>query len=160
MLAKENETKGALARWDDDFAPMMPLRREMSRLFDDFFRGWDMPAAFNGAALTPHVDVKESDKEITVTAELPGVAEKDIEVSISGDVLTLKGEKKAEKEEKDGNYHRIERRYGSFHRSFSLPSEVDAAAVAASHKNGVLTVTLPKSKAAREASRKIAVKAG
>jgi HSP20 family protein len=160
MLAKENETKGALARWDDDFAPMMPLRREMTRLFDDFFRGWDMPAAFNGGALTPHVDVKESEKEIVVTAELPGVSEKDVEVSISGDMLTLKGEKKAEKEEKDENWHRIERRYGSFHRSFSLPSEVDAEKIVASYKNGVLTVTLPKSKAAREASRKIAVKAG
>lgn len=160
MLAKESDNKGALARWDDDFAPMMPLRREMNRLFDDFFRGWDLPAAFNGAALTPHVDVKESDKEITVTAELPGVSEKDVEVSISGDVLTLKGEKKAEKEEKEENWHRIERRYGSFHRSFGLPAEVDAEKIAASYKNGVLTVTLPKSKAAREASRKIAVKAG
>lgn len=160
MLAKESDTKGVLARWDEDFAPMMPLRREMDRLFGDFFRGVGVPAAFNGAALTPHVDVKENDREITVTAELPGVAEKDVEVSISGDILTLKGEKKAEKEEKDGNYHRVERRYGSFHRSFTLPSEVDAEKVAAAYKNGVLTVTLPKSKAAREASRKIAVKAG
>jgi HSP20 family protein len=106
--------------------------------------------------LVPRLDVSETEREIKVTAELPGMDEKDVNVTLEGDVLTLKGEKKAEAEEKGKNFHRVERTYGSFQRVITLPAEVDATKVTAGFKKGVLTVTLAKSPAAQ--TRKIEVK--
>lgn len=123
--------------------PFAVLRREMNALFDDFFPEVDEPRGAL-AAFAPRVDVKETDAEVRVTAELPGVEEKDVEVSLSGDVLTIKGEKKEEKEEKGEERYRLERSYGSFRRSFSLPCEVNSEKATATYKKGVLTITLPK----------------
>ena len=103
------------------------------------------------------VDIAETDKDIEITAELPGLEEKDVQVNVADDVLTIKGEKKAEKEEKDKNYHRIERSYGSFCRSLQLPAGANADAIKATLKNGVLKVTVTKPVAAQP--KKIEVKA-
>jgi HSP20 family protein len=104
-------------------------------------------------------DVVEGDKDYRITAELPGMSEKDIEIALVGDVLTLKGEKKEEHEEKGESRYVAERRYGTFQRSFALPEDVDAEKIAASFKNGVITVTLPKRPDAQPKQRKIEVKA-
>ena len=106
----------------------------------------------------PAVDVAENDKSYVITAELPGVPEKDVEVSVSDDMLVIKGEKRHENEEKGENHYFSERSYGSFRRMFSLPRETDAAKIEAHFKNGVLSVTIPKTEAKQE-SRKVEVKA-
>ena len=137
--------------------PFALLRREMNSLFDDFFSDREGPGQAL-AGFTPHVDVKETDGEIRVTAEVPGVEEKDIEIAVSGDTLTIKGEKKEDKEEKGEERYRLERSYGAFRRSFSLPCEVDPGKAAATYKKGVLTITLPKAAQAAK-SKKIAVTA-
>ena len=133
-------------------------------LFNEFFRGFDlMPfGQFSDqpwAATAPALDVKETDTEYTVTAELPGWDEKDIEVSLSGDVLTIKGEQGTESEEgeKDTDDYRLQKRYGSFSQSVRLPAEVDQEKVSATCKRGVLTVTLPKTEEAQQKVRKIQV---
>jgi len=136
--------------------PFAVLRREIDGLFDGFLSGFGAPAR-GLEAFNPSVDVAENDKEIRITAELPGVEEKDVEVSLSGNGITIRGEKRAEKEEKGEERYRLERSYGAFRRSFSLPCEVDAGKAAASFKKGVLTVTLPKSAEAAK-TKKIAVK--
>jgi HSP20 family protein len=138
--------------------PFAAFRREMDSLFDSFFSGaGEAPRGFD--RFTPRVDVKESDKEIRLIAELPGMDEKDVEISLSADVLTIRGEKKEEKEEKGEETYRMERTYGAFHRSFALPAEVDSNQASASFKNGVLTITLPKTAQATK-TKKIAVQAG
>ena len=100
----------------------------------------------------------ENDNAYIVTAELPGIDPKDIDISLEGNVLTLRGEKKEESEKKDKNYHRVERRYGSFVRSLTLPAEVNADKIEADYRNGLLEVTLPKSETVKP--KKITVKAG
>jgi len=152
--------RGEVEERSDDLLPLASLRREVDRLFDDFFRGgprlgW-LSSATEGA-LSPSVDVAETDKEITVTAELPGLEEKDIEVNIRDSALTIKGEKRAEKEEKDKTYYRSERSYGMFQRVIALPAEVQADRVEAEFSKGVLTIRLPKSPAAQKKSRKIEI---
>jgi HSP20 family protein len=146
------------------------MRNEMERLFDDFrfdlgrspFRSgqaepfWRREMSWGAA---PAVDIAEKDNAYEITAELPGMEEKDIEVKYAGGAITIKGEKTEEKEEKKKDYHLSERRYGSFQRSFSLPDGVDVDKVAASFKNGVLTVTLPKSAEAQKSEKKIAINA-
>ncbi len=124
--------------------PFMSLQREIDRLFDDFTRGF--PAFSTGGAgeMLPSVDVTETDKQIEITAELPGLEEKDVQVNFADNVLTIRGEKKAEKEEKDKTFRLIERSYGSFVRSLELPDGVDANAIKASIEKGVLKVTVPK----------------
>ncbi len=144
--------------------PFDALHREIDRLFDDFMgRGFDL-ARFGdfftdrSSAFNPRVDVTENEKEIKIAAELPGLDEKDIEVSLSGDLLTISGEKKAEKEDKRENYYRMERSYGSFQRSVALPVEVDAEKVEATFKNGVLQITLPKLHPEQEVKKRIPIK--
>ena len=131
------------------------LQREIDRVFDDFTRGWPSIRMPN-AELTPRMDIAETEKEIEITAELPGLDEKDVQVNIADNVLTIKGEKKAETEQKDKNYHRIERSYGSFYRALDLPAGVNADTIKASLNNGVLKVTVPKPAAAQ--AKKIEVK--
>jgi HSP20 family protein len=141
--------------------PLRGLHEEVDRLFEGFTRG--LPAmprfaeAFEGA-LSPKLDVAETDKEIVVSAELPGIDEKDVDVTLKDDVLTIKGEKKAEKEEKGKNFHRVERSYGAFSRTVAMPAGVDDAMVKASFAKGVLTVTLPKKPGTEAGARKIAIK--
>ena len=134
----------ALAPWTG----MTGLRKEMDRLFDRFLKPeWpEMPTL---GEWEPTLDVGETKDALTVKAELPGVEQKDIGVSLQDGVLTIKGEKEAEKEEKDKRYHRVERSYGAFFRSISLPAAVEADKVTATFKDGVLTVTLPKAPEAK-----------
>lgn len=124
------------------------LRREMDRLFDRFF---DTPWAEMQTLgdWTPAMDVTEGKDAITVKAEVPGVEPKDISVSLEGDLLTIKGEKEQKKEEKDERQHRVERTYGAFLRSVRLPATVDGSKVSATFKNGVVSVTLPKTPAGK-----------
>jgi HSP20 family protein len=135
--------------------PFTSLRREIDDLFNDFTRGW--PSVGRVSELTPSMDVAETDKEIEITAELPGLQEKDVQVNVSDNVLTIKGEKKAEKEEKDKNYRLFERSYGSFSRTLELPAGTDPDAIKASISSGVLKVTVPK--AAPAQVKKVQVKA-
>lgn len=134
--------------------PIGAFQREVNALFDDFFSNGHMTGL---ESFSPRVDVKENEKEFQITAELPGIDEKDVEIGVAGDTVTIKGEKKAEKEEKGEERYYLERSYGAFRRSFSLPCEVDADKASASYKKGVLSITLPKAAAAAK-TKKIAVK--
>jgi HSP20 family protein len=147
--------------------PFETLRKEIDQLFDSFSFGAPAsrfsiePWFRHGAALVgmaPAIDIAEKDKAYEVTAELPGLDEKDIDVTVSDNVLSIKGEKKEEKEEKEKNYYLSERRYGAFQRSFELPAGVDAGKIEAQFAKGVLTVTLPKTAEAQKKQRKIDVK--
>ena len=136
--------------------PFISLQREIDRLFDDFTSGF--PTLGNGKAeMLPSMDVSETDKEIEITAELPGLEEKDVQINVADNLLTIRGEKKAEKEETDKNYRLIERSYGSFERTLQLPDGVNADAIKATIAKGVLKVTVPKSAPAQV--KKIDVKA-
>jgi len=143
--------------------PFRSLQREVNRVFRDFFDDASVPDLGFGASLMPGVapkmDIAETDKAFEVTVELPGIDEKDVDISVIDGVLTIKGEKKAETEEKGKNYHRIERSYGSFQRSMALPPTVDIDAIDATFKNGVLSVMLPKRAKAVEKAKKIKIKA-
>ena len=140
--------------------PFLSLHREMNRLFDDVLRGsFGVPVQSGeqgGGMMMPHMDVSETENEVRICAELPGVSEKDVDVSLSDDVLTIRGEKKFERKDDKENYHFVERSYGTFQRSLRLPYAVDPDQVQASFENGVLTVTLPKGKE-QERSRRIQV---
>jgi len=144
-----------LARSDD---PFLSLQRQMNRLFDEALTYAPAPRSGNGATLTPSIDVRETDEAIEIQAELPGVDEKDVHVTLEDNVLTIKGEKKAEKEESKKGYYMSERSYGSFLRSFELPTGIDAGKVSAIFTKGVLKVTLPKPAAAEAKARKIDIK--
>lgn len=148
------------------------LRTEMDRLFDRFAGGWGMPSLrrmfdaepafrFESSVTmpSPAVDITEDDSAYKVSAELPGMSEKEIEVVLSGDALTLKGEKRAEKEQKEENFYLSERSYGSFQRSFYVPDGVDRNKIAADFSKGVLTITMPKTAKAVAEQKKIEVKA-
>jgi HSP20 family protein len=135
------------------------LHREIDRLFDDFTRG-TLAGLPGQDRLMPSMDVAETEKEIVVTAELPGLERKDIDISLDDDVLTIRGEKKFQEEKKDDkkNYHVTERSYGVFYRALQLPSGIDPAKVQASMQNGVLKIAIPKP--ARSQAKKIEVEEG
>lgn len=135
------------------FREMEEFARSWSLLPDLFSRVFEEPIAVR--PWTPSVDIEERENEIVVKADVPGVSEKDLDVRLENNTLTIKGERKFEKEDKQKGYHRIERAYGSFVRSFALPAAVDADKVEAHYKDGVLTVTLPKTEAAK--SRKVKI---
>jgi HSP20 family protein len=138
--------------------PFTSLQREIDRLFEDFGRGFPSFAAVrgDGAALMPSMDVAETDKEIEITAELPGLEEKDVQINVADNLLTIRGEKKNEKEQKDKNYRLVERSYGSFERTLELPEGVKADDIKATIAKGVLKVTVPKPAPAQ--AKKIEVK--
>ncbi len=138
----------AVNRWDP-FRDLNSLQERMNRLFEDANRGWraDEPSATT--SWSPAVDIYETESEIIVQAEVPGMVRKDIELTLENNVLTLKGERRFEKEGKDENYHRIERSYGSFSRAFSIPVMVDDKRIQADYKEGVLAIILPKKEKAR-----------
>ena len=139
--------------------PFLALRREMDRILDEFRSGFGLETGeAEAGAWMPRIDVTEDEKEVRVQAELPGMEEKDIEISLSQDVLTIKGQKSEEKEEKGKNFFRKERSYGSFHRDIELPCVVESDKVDATFKQGVLNITLPKSKEAQAEVHKIQVK--
>ena len=162
-MAKDRETQSrqVAPRYSDPFGT---LRSEMDRLFDSFMGGLPtFPSMFGsggtrGFALTPNMDVKETDKEIVVETELPGLDEKDISVTVENGILTIQGEKKLDYDEENENYHVMERRYGSFQRSLRLPDTVDDTKINAHFDNGVLKVTLPKRPELAGEQRKIAIK--
>jgi HSP20 family protein len=128
----------------------------MERAFDDFFRSSWLPASWGGGELGPALDVRETDPEVIVDVEVPGLAPGDLDVSVTDRMLTVRGEKKSEREEKEGDYHVTERSYGSFSRTVSLPATVDPDRAEASHKDGVVTITLPKTEKSK--AKKIEVK--
>jgi len=126
------------------FEPFRSMQRQMDRLFDEFGGGFPTFAPQTTEQLLPHMDVSETDKAIEITAELPGLEEKDVEVRFSDNVLTISGEKKSEREEKERDFHLVERRYGSFARSIRLPEGTDPAKIEATIDKGVLKVTIEK----------------
>ena len=150
--------------------PFENLRREIDRLFDDFHPfDWRLPSKVLGVEVprisraewqvAPAIDLVEKDDAYEITAELPGLDEKNVEIKLSNHTLTIKGEKSEEKEDRQKDYYLSERRYGSFQRSFQLPEGVDADKIDANFAKGVLTVKLPKTAEAKKAEKKIAVKA-
>ena len=146
-----------LVQWRP-FREVTRLRNEMDRLWDEYFGPGRRAFQPLEETWLPAVDVAETGDKVTVKAEIPGMEAKDIEISMVGDTLTIKGEKKAEREEKDENYHMVERSYGSFSRAMKLPVAVDADKVEATYKNGVLTVVLPKKEEVKP--KAIEIKAG
>ncbi|MFD2058989.1 Hsp20/alpha crystallin family protein [Mesorhizobium calcicola] len=144
---------------EGDWDPFMGLHREMNRLVDDMFRGFDsrLPSLgrFSSAGGWPSVEISETDKEIRVTAEIPGMEEKDIEVLLDDGVLTLRGEKRAEAEDRERQFS--ERFYGRFERRIPLGFEVAEDKVAADFRNGVLSVTLPKTEKAQSKAKRIPI---
>jgi len=144
----------AVIRWDP-FRDLNALQDRMNRLFDDASsRGWrDDPAATT--TWSPAVDIFETEGEIVVKAELPGVDRKDIALNLDHNVLTLKGERRFEKETKEENYHRVERSYGGFSRTFSIPATVDEEKIRADYRDGILKIALPKKEQAKPKQIKI-----
>lgn len=140
------------------YDPFRNFRDEFDRLFDNFLPTLPSTGFSEQQLMDVRIDVNESDKEIRIRAEIPGVAEKDIEVQLTREMLTIRGEKQIEQEEKEKNYHLLECRYGSFARSIRLPFEAKPDNISASFKNGVLTVTVPKPEKPAETSTRIAVK--
>lgn len=136
-------------------SPILQLYREIDRLFDDAFRGFGFPAQAMPqwpsdlpGMLKPVLDIQETDKQYKISLEVPGVEEKDIQITLDNDVLMVRGEKRQEQEKKEGDFHRVERSYGSFQRVLNLPDNADQESIKAAFKNGVLTITMDK----REAS--------
>ena len=164
VLVKREGTQekgGALAN------PLHQFHQEIDRLFDHAFRGFGLtPFEFNRSLLPrlpdgilkPSLDLGATDKEYTMTVEIPGVDQKDVRLEIANDTLTIRGEKKQEKEEKDKNYYRLERSYGSFQRVLSLPEDANQDDVKATFKNGILTVTMPRKALPKADVKQIEVK--
>ena len=137
---------------EDERHPLMSFRRDVDRLFDDFFRGnWPSPGLGRNMMAWPNVEVGETDREVRITAEVPGLDEKDVELTLHEGILTLRGEKKSETEDKDRGYS--ERFYGRFERRIALPEGIDEDGAKADFRNGLLTVTLPKSETAQRSRR-------
>jgi HSP20 family protein len=142
-----------LARRED---PFTYLRSQLNRVFDDAFAGSNWPAQ-TGEMFTPQLDVTETDKEVKICAELPGIESKDIDVTATDDELTIRGEKRSERSSDEKGRHWTERTYGSFERTIPLPSEVDGEKAKSEFKNGVLRITLPKREGAKSRQHKIEV---
>jgi HSP20 family protein len=160
-LRRSGEEQAALGPGRGLWEPFGSLRRDMERLFEDFSRDFGSGApALAGGATAPRIDVSETEGEIRIEAELPGVDEKDVEVVLSNGRLTIKGEKKQEREQKKKDYHLVERSYGSFARSIGLPFEVDPDKVDASFAKGVLTITVPKPADVKAKEKKIPIGKG
>ena len=166
--SEEKVLERAAAEW----SPLATMRREFDRMLEEFpWAAWRRPLGrglfdepffrgFAGVGSVPAVDIAEKDREFEITAELPGMDESNIDVKFADGVLTIKGEKKEEKEERKKDYYLSERRYGSFQRSFPVPESVDADKIEAKFVNGVLTIRLPKSAEAQKNEKKIAIKKG
>ncbi len=173
---RKSKAKKSISKASEVVTPLATLREEVDNIFDRFAedwpslpklfgKGWTYPVAelerrvkLPKLEITPRVDVSESDDSYDIAVELPGMTEKDIELTLSDESLTLKGEKKIEREEKKKNYHVSERSYGSFQRTFRVPNGVDQNKVEAAYSKGVLNITLPKTEAAKSNKRSIEVK--
>lgn len=129
---------------------LMSVQREINKMFENVFRGGILDEETLGSAgWVPAADVSENDNEFTLQLELPGVTKDDVRITMQDNAITIRGEKKQEKESRKGNAHRVERSYGSFERTFSLPAVVKSEKIEATFSNGILTVTLPKAEEAR-----------
>lgn len=149
----------SLARLPEE-NPLLSLRDNIDRMFDSFFRGFDIEPFGTGASMfSPNIDVADTGSEIKVNVELPGMDEKDIDVSLTKDSLTIRGEKKDETQEETTSYHRMERVYGYFSRTIALPVEIDIDKVKAAYKKGILTISLPKTEKTLKEAKKIPIKA-
>lgn len=138
----------SLVRWDP-WTELSTLRRSVEQAFEEAFRGFGEGETSAVQSWAPRCDVKETDSALVFSADLPGMSLDDISVELHGDTLSIKGERKQEREEKNENVHRVERAYGSFYRAFTLGVPVKADEVKAEYKDGVLTVTVPKAEEAK-----------
>jgi HSP20 family protein len=147
--------------------PFTQIRQEIDKVFDSAFKGLGFPSIGLGRELSPMaqtdwlkptLDIGASDKEYTISVELPGVDENEIQVELVNDTLKIKGEKKQEKEEKERNYYRMERSYGSFQRTLSLPEDADQDDIKAVYKNGVMNITIPRKTASKTEAKQIEIK--
>ncbi len=145
-----------VTRWDP-FRELASLQERVNRLFQESAGGGAETSLTTAGAFIPPVDVYEDEQGLRLKLEVPGIEEKDLDIRIENNVLTVRGERKLEKEEKEENFHRIERRYGSFVRSFSLPNTVDQERVSADYKNGVVTLTLAKKAEAKPKQIKVGI---
>ena len=158
ILSRARNSKNLAVRKEEDYSAVSFLQ-EMNRMMENFFQGFgpairqERPAAF-----MPSIDVIDTDKEIKVTTELPGLEQNDIDISITKDMLTIKGEKKAEKEEGGKGFYKMERSYGAFNRSIPTPADIDTGKVEATFRKGVLTINLPKTEKALRDAKKISIK--
>lgn len=153
--------------FESSLHPMMQLHREMDRLFENAFRSFGLspfrtesPSLSATGLMKPQVDVTANEKEYTITVEVPGVDEKDIKVEIAGNTMTIRGEKKLEKEKKDTNYYCMERSYGSFQRILTLPEDADEEKVEAEFRKGVLSINIPRKALPQSEVKKIEIKGG
>jgi HSP20 family protein len=167
-MGKQEISTGPKSAKTPSPSPFDTLRTEIDRVFDDVTRGWPSLgtlwptrrtalSAFKNVDLLPQVDTSEDDTAYEIAVELPGVAEKDVSLAIDNGMLTLRGEKKSEREEKNKEYHLTERSYGTFERSFRIPENVDEAKIGASVDNGVLKIVLPKSAKSKPSERRIPI---
>ena len=147
----------AITRWDP-FREVVALQNRVNSLFRDFNESGDGP--LTAASFTPAVDIYEDNQKVVLKLEVPGIEEKDLDVRVENNTLTVKGERKFAQEEKEENFHRIERRYGNFVRSFSVPQTVDTEGVTANYDAGILTVTLAKKAEAKPKQVKIGIGTG
>ncbi len=150
-LARRSNGRGISIPAFEMFPQFRAVESLMSRMFDDSQESW------LGTALSPMIDLSETDDEVDVSMDLPGMKPEEIDIQVHNNVLSIKGERNEEKEQKDRTFHRVERRYGSFARAITLPSSVDENKVDAQYKDGVLKISLPKTKEAK--AKKISVKA-
>ena len=163
-MAEKKESTAVTRSGNGGFSSLFSMRDQFDRMFDSMMRGWptpwrDAPRLDLGKFdFAPRVDTAETDAAYEVTAELPGVEEKDVKISIENDVLSISGEKKSEREEKKKDYVLSERSYGSFKRAFTLPDNVDVEKIAAKYEKGVLKVTLPKTTPSPAKHREIPIK--
>ena len=145
-----------ITRWDP-FRDMASLQNRLNQIFADYGRGTD---ELSTTGFVPPVDIYEDEHNVTLKLEVPGIEEKDLDVRVENNTLTVRGERKFEREEKEENFHRIERRYGSFSRSFTLPNTVDSEKVEADYVNGVLQIRLAKKAEAKPKQIKVSVGQG
>jgi HSP20 family protein len=145
-----------------EYSPFYSLQQDINRLFDSFFQGFENRSMStfeetSSPMFSPSLDITETDSDVRVTIELPGLTDKEIDLSISENSLTVKGEKKEEREENTSGYYRMERLYGSFYRSIPLPCSIDRDKVQATFKQGVLSISMPKTRQALQETRKITI---
>ena len=163
-LLPRKKNKGGVFTHRND--PLHAFNRQMGRIFDDFFgdfhQGWSMTPSREDFStlertLSPSMDISENENEYLISAELPGMDEKDLDISLHENVLRIRGEKKADKEEKKKDYHLIERSYGRIERSIPLPEDIDQNRVSASFKKGVLEISIPKTEISKREAQKIQI---
>ena len=159
MVFREFISKNLPIKREDAKQPLQRLQSDMNRIFDRFFEDFRMlPFQNRDLASFPRIDIKETKKEVLVSAELPGMDVKDIDISITNPILTLRGEKEQESKHEEEDYYHMERSYGSFNRSIPLPSEVESDNVKAEFKNGLLKVSMTKKPEAQQKGKKIEIK--